>query len=167
MSKKLQNLEEKYEEIMKLYDIADELANTIENRAVQDPQAQLKLVEPLIEQVGSAADELTDEFINLAEGKKKLATRNKVEGALRKIYSALEEYTRKVHGNAQVTGRKIKNVADSIVEKLKAEVENLIVIFLDFVEISLERIMHKKDVEELKRRRTEVTFQLHQMTQQH
>lgn len=167
MSKQKQSLEEKYEEIMKLYDFADALADTVESRFVTNQEAQLKLVEPLIEQVGSAADELTTEFINLAEGKKKLATRNKVEGALRKIYIALEEYTRQVHGAAQVTGRKIKNVADSIVEKLRAEVENLVLIFLDLVEISIERIMHKKDVEELKRRRTDVTFQLHQMAQQH
>lgn len=167
MSKQLQSLEQKYEEIMKLYDIADELADTVESRSIESPQSQLKLVEPLIEQIGNAADELTDAFISLAEGKKQLSTRNRVEGALRKIYSALEQYTRKVHGTSRVTGRKIKNVADSIIEKLKDEVENLVVIFLDFVEISLDRIMHKKDVEELKRRRTEVSFQLHQMAQQH
>jgi uncharacterized alkaline shock family protein YloU len=167
MSKQKQSLEEQYEEIMKLYDIADALADTVESRFVTNQEAQLKIVEPLIEQLGNAADELTTEFISLAEGKKKLATRNKVEGALRKIYVALEEYTRQVHGASRVTGRKIKNVADSIVEKLRAEVENLVVIFLDLVEISIERIMHKKDVEELKRRRTDVTFQLHQMAQQH
>ncbi len=166
MKKKPDDLQEKYEELMRLYDLADDLADTVESRFVQNPESQLKLVEPLIEQIGAAADELTDEFIALAEGKKKLSTKNRIEGALRKVYMAIEEYTRQVHGSAKVTGRKVNNIADTVVEKLRTELENIIVIFLDFVEISLDRIMHKKDVEELKRRRTEVTFQLHQMAQQ-
>ena len=166
MEKNLQQLEEQYDVIMRLYDLADELADTVTSRFVENPQSQMKIVEPLINQLGSSADELTEEFINLAEGKMKRSTRNRVEAALRKIYNALDEYTQRVHGNLQEASGTIKNIADSIVEKIKLEVENLVVIFLDFVQISLDRLMHKKEIEELKRRRTEVAFQLHQMAQQ-
>jgi hypothetical protein len=166
MSNNICHLEEKYDEIMKLYDLADELAATVDSNVVENPEAQLKLVEPIIEQLGGSADELTEEFINAAEGKIKRTTRNRVEASLRKIYNALDEYTMKAHGNAKLASARINNIADSIITKIKEELEKIVIIFLDFMQLSLDRVMHKNEYEELKRRHTEIAFQLHHMSQQ-
>lgn len=166
MAQDIRQLEEKYDQIMRLYDLADELAATVDSNFVDNPEAQLKLVEPVIEQLGASADELTEEFINVAEGKTKRTTRNRVEASLRKIYNVLDEYTRRVHGNARIASAKLGNIADTIVAKIKEELEKIIIIFLDFMQLSLDRVMHKNEYEEMKRRHTEVAFQLHQMSQQ-
>ncbi len=167
MSAKHLSLEEKYEELMKLYDLADELAATVDSKFVENPEQQLKLVEPLIEQVGSSADDLTEEFINIAEGKIKRTTRSRIETAMRKVYNSLDEYAKTLQGGVYRVSGKIGNIADSIVAKIKEEMEQIIIIFLDFIQISLDRVMHKNEIEELKRRHTDIAFQLHQMSQQH
>lgn len=166
MAKEIRDLEEKYNEIMSLYDFAGELAATVDDALVENPEAQLTLVEPVIRQLGESADDLTEEFINVAEGKIKRGTRNRVEGALRKLYIAMDEYTVRVHGSAKLKSAKLGNIADAIVAKVKQELEKIIIIFLDFMQLSLDRVMHKIEFEELKRRHTEVIFQLHQMSQQ-
>lgn len=166
MTDKLEELEEKYEVIMGLYDLADELAATVDSRIVEDPQSQFDLVEPLIEQVGISTDELTEEFINLAEGKPAHKSKVRVEKALRRIYAALDSYYLKLNKGTRVVSTAITNIADPIVKKIKEDVERVIVIFLDFVTLSLERVMHKQELEELKLRQTNVAIQLHQMAQQ-
>lgn len=160
-------LEEKYEELMKLYTYADELAATVDSRFVGNPEQQLRLVEPLIEQLGESGDELTEEFINIAEGKVKRSTKGRIETSLRRVYNALDEYASKLRNGVLDSSGSISNIADSIVAKIKEGMERIIIIFLDFIQISLDRIMHKNEIEELKRRHTDIAFTLHQMSQQY
>jgi hypothetical protein len=167
MNAKHLSLEEKYEEIMRLYDLADELLTTVESRFVENQDQQLKLVEPLVEDIGSAADELTEEFINIAEGKIKRSTRSRIETALRKVYMSLDEYARKLHGGVYRVSGKAGNIADAVIAKIKEEMDRIIIIFLDFIQISLDRVMHRNEIEELKRRHTDIAFQLHNMSQQY
>ena len=166
MAHSIEELEEKYEEIMVLYDLADELATTVDSRIVENPQFQFDLVEPLIEQLGESTDELTEEFIALAEGKQSAKSKGKVEKALRKIYAALDDYNLKINKGVRKLSNKITNIADPIVKKIKEELERVIVIFLDFVTLSLDTVMQKQELEELKLRQTAVAFQLHEMSRQ-
>src|SRR5688572_4823949 len=81
-----QDLQEKYYDITELYDLSQELLDTVESEFVKQPKEQFALIEPLAEEVGDAADILTEEFIAFAEGKKKMRNKNRIEGALRKVY---------------------------------------------------------------------------------
>lgn len=166
MAQDLEVLEEKYEEIMTLYDLADELAATVDVKLVEKPEKQFKLVEPLIEQLGDSADVLTEEFINLAEGQSPQMSKNNIESALRKVYAAIDDYFKLAKTGAKRAGSKIANIADTVVYKIKEELERVIVIFLDFVRLSLETVMHKKELEELRRKEVFVAFQLHEAAQQ-
>ena len=161
---KMNEMEQKYYEVMELYTLADELALTAESNLVSNPDAQLDLVEPLIDAMGSSADILTEEFIALVDGKanRKTIAKKKIEDALRHIYSALSDYSEQSAKMMQG----ISNVADPIVKRIKRQLEVVIATFIDFVTLSLDRIMQKNDVEELKQRQEKVALMLHSMGQQ-
>ena len=59
----MEELEVKYNEVTSLYDYAEELVATVESQFVQDPNGQLDIVEPLINEIGDATDVLAEEFI--------------------------------------------------------------------------------------------------------
>lgn len=167
MSDKLKEYSQQYEDIMALYDYADELAETIESEFAESASAQLSLVEPLILQLEESADVLTDEFIQFAKGTAKRTSRGKIEKALRKIYTAMDEYTLKLHGSLKKTSKAITNVADAIILKVKEKVEDVIIAFLHFTQLSLDRVMQKHELEEIKRNQQHVFFQLHNQAQKH
>jgi len=152
MDTKKEALEKQYREIASLYDMAEELAGTVESEFTKDPETQLALIEPLIAQVADSADVLTQEFITVIE-KPVLAksAKNRVEGALRKIFMALEEYRKQLGLRSKQTAEGLLNIADPIVEKIRKQAEKIILIFMQLMAISLDRIMHKFEIEEFKR----------------
>lgn len=162
--KEMSELEAQYYEVMDLYVLADELVTTVQSNLVTDPDAQLDLIEPLVEAIGASADVLSEEFIGLIEGKanRKTIAKKKIEDALRQVYVAISEYSAKstemMHG--------VANVADPIVKRIKRQLEVVIAAFIDFVSLSLDRIMQKHDVEELKMRQEKIALMLHSVAQQ-
>lgn len=157
------DLELKYHDITELYNLAEELVETVQSEFVRDPEAQLKLVEPLIEAVGDSADILTEEFIAVAGRDKKVnaGRKNKVEGALRRIYVAIDDYTARAKASGKKVSKNLMNIADPIVERIKRQVEVIVSHFIDFVDISLDRIMQKLHLEELKKRQEKIASMLH------
>lgn len=157
MDKKMNEWENKHRDIVELYNLADELLETVEASA--DPEAQLDLIAPLIEALGDSSDILSDEYIGLCEGKpaRKQAAKSKIEGALRRVYVAMHEFS----GHA----RDAKNAAHGVVRKIKRQLEQVIANFVEFITLSLDRIMQKNDVEELKKRQASIALMLHQMGQ--
>ena len=145
-------LEKHYREISSLYDMAEELASTVESEFTKDPEAQLALVEPLISQVADSADVLAEEFINILEKPSLVkSAKGRVEGALRKLFMAFEDYRNKVNGRGQKTLSGLANIADPVVTKVRRQAERIILIFMSLMEISLDRIMHKSELDEFKR----------------
>jgi len=145
-------LEKQYRQITALYDMAEELASTVESGFVQDTDAQIAIVEPLVHQVADSADILSEEFVTLFEvpaGKK--TAKGRIEGALRKVFTALEEYRNRVGLRSKKTVVALANIADPIVEKIRKQVEKITVIFMQLVNLSLDRIMHKYEAEEFRR----------------
>jgi hypothetical protein len=160
----MSEMEQKYYEVMDLYSLADELVSTVESNLVTNPEAQFALVEPLVEVLGTSADVLTEEFIGLCEGKanRKTIAKKKIEDALRQVYVAISEYSAK---SAEVM-QGVSNVADPIVKRIKRQLEVVIAAFIDFVSLSLDRVMQKHDVEELKLRQEKIAIMLHSVSQQ-
>ena len=157
-------LQKQYRDITTLYDLAEELASTVESDFVPDPESQLALVEPLISQVADSTDILAEEFIRVLEnpGHKKSA-KTRVESALRKIFMALEEYRTRLGVRSKKALAALANIADPIIDKIRKQAEKIIIIFLQLMGLSLERIMHKYEIEEFKRANTKVTEILTQL----
>ena len=145
--------EQKYHDITELYSLADELLETVETSA--NPEMQLGLVEKLVEAIGESTDVLTDEYIALCEDKPaaKKSAKSKVEGSLRKIYMAI--------GDFNTRARDARNAAHVVVKKLKRQLEQVIENFVEMVQLSLDRIMQKHDVEELKTRHANIALMLY------
>ncbi len=157
MTQDISLLELHYHQITELYDLADDLVDTVDKSKRQDPESQLRIVQPLIEQVSDSADILCEEFIEVAGKENKAPSRkNRIEGALRKIYMALDNYTQATIDFTVDSATNLRNVADPIVEKIKRQVENIISIMVDFIDISLDRIMQKQHIEELKKRQEKI-----------
>ncbi len=157
------DLELKYHDITELYNLADELIETVESEYVRDPQEQLALVESLIESVGDSADMLTEDFLAIAGKDKKANARRKsrIEGALRKLYMAMDDYHARVTESGTKLSTSLINIADPIVERIKRQVEVIVSHFIDFVDISLDRIMQKTHLEELKQRQEKIASMLY------
>jgi len=149
--KKLTEWEEKYYDVTELYVLADDLLKTVEQ--AEDAQGQLDLVEPLIELVGESADVLSEAYISLCEGKNKTQAKSRIEGVLRKAYAGLNAFSARV--------RDQKNAALAVVKKIKRQLEQVIVNFMEFTVLSLDRIMQKQDVEEIKQRHAHLSAMLH------
>jgi hypothetical protein len=147
--------EQKYYDIVELFALNDELLSTVEQ--AENPEAQLALIEPLAEVLGESAELLTEEYVALCDGApaRKQSAKSRIEGALRKMYVAMHEFEKRVTDT--------KNVALMVVKKIKRQLEVVVSNFLDFMVLSLDRVMQKHDVEELKQRHANISLMLHQM----
>jgi hypothetical protein len=145
--------EQKYHDITELYNLADEMLMTVQGAA--DPEAQLALVEAMVETIGESADVLTDEYVALCDGKpeRQKMAKTKVEGALRKVYVAMTDLT------TRITDR--RNAALLVIKKLKRQLEQVIQNFVEMVALSLDRIMQQHDVAELKARHANIALMLY------
>jgi hypothetical protein len=166
--KPISELEQKYNDVVALYDLAEELAATVDTKLTKDNAAQMGLVDPLIEAIAYSADVLSEEFIALCEGKaaKKAAAKSRIETAMRKIYVAMHEYSARATKVTQNAVGGFRNLADPVVEKIKRQMETIVANFLDFLTLSLDRIMQKHDIDELKQRHERVALMLHTMSVQ-
>jgi len=158
----IEELETHYNDIAALYDLSEELLSTAESPLVKDPEAQLKLLEPLIHEIGEATDVLAEEFTHLAEQSKnrilKRGSKPHVETALRRIFSALNEY----QSRAKKAGKKAFNIADAVVQKIQRQAERVVEIFLEFIHVSLSNILNKVELEALRVRNANIALFMHQ-----
>lgn len=161
-----EDFEAKYLEITSLYDMAEELVNTVESRLVSDSNGQLDIVEPLINEIGDATDVLTQEFIYIAESKKNKSTmkasKTNIESALRKLFAAINDYQGRVKDISKKAHGAIMNIADPVVQKIQRQVEMVMVVFLEFLQISLQSIMGKAELEALKVRDSRIALMMHE-----
>lgn len=166
----VEELESRYNEVTILYDLAGELVETVESDFVNTPESQWAIVEPLINEIGDATDVLTEEFIHVAEGVKRgaqgKASKSRIEGALRRMYAALNDYRERVRNVTKQAYNALENIADPIVAKIQRQVERVIVIFLEFLQLSLSSIMNQAELSQLKAREARVALMMHQMAQQ-
>lgn len=146
------DLETQYRQITDLYDMAEELAATVDSEFVKDKEAQIQLIEPLIAQTAETADVLSEEYVSLFEvPSRKSSAKGKVESTLRKLFLAFEEYRKSLGLRSKSVTAALLNIADPVVEKLRKHVEKITLMFMQLMDLSLERIMHKYEVDEFRR----------------
>lgn len=151
---------ERYQDITALYDYADELVATVESGEVKDQKLQMELVESLVNEVADATDILAEEFILVAESAKPRATpkfsKKRIEGALRRVFVAIHSYYETMGG--------INNIANKIVEKMQSQLDKIMVIFLELVNISIQSIMGRAEMEAMRMRNTRISIMMHQLS---
>lgn len=169
-TKQAQNLEESYYQITTIYDMADTLITDVVNTPKDQQEAHFRLVNPLVERLEASADILTEEFINIAEGKDNIPAApadSRVETALRKIYAAMDDFQKRasILGN-QSTDALLAKV-QPMVDGIKQHVEKVIGIFVDFLNLALDRIMQKADLESLRQRNEKIAAIMHNLSMAH
>jgi len=164
------DMKAKYDDVTRLYDYAEELVSTVESEFVKDPAGQLDLVEPLINEISEATDVLSEELIFIAEGKKYKASgksnKTRVEGAFRRIFAAINDYEERVTAMGKKAHGALRNIADPIVKKIQRHVEEIVVVFLEFIQFSLHSVMGKMELEALRVRDTRIAMLMHQQAMQ-
>ena len=94
---KKDDLEKQYKQITELYDLAEELASTVESKFFSNQEEQITLIEPLISQVAETADLLSEEYVSLFEVPlRKKSAKTRVESILRKLYDNLVTSRRRI-----------------------------------------------------------------------
>lgn len=159
-----QNLEESYYQVTAFYDLADELIAGVMNSPKELQEAHFRLVNPLVVQLEESADILTEEFISIAEGKEANAgvRRGRIETAFRKAYAAMDEYTKRAAAMKEAIAA-FSNKLEPVVEGIKRHIEKVIGIFVGFIDIALDRIMQKNELENLRKRDEKIAAMLHDL----
>jgi hypothetical protein len=157
-------LEKSYYEVTTLYELADNLIADVMNSPEELQEAHFQLINPLVEQLEASTDILTEEFINIADGKDSgpgSASRSRVETAFRKIYAAMDDYGKRASAVHQQAMLSIKEKAQSAVSRLKLHVEKVLGTFLGLLDLSLDRVMQKNELEQLRKRDEKIASILH------
>lgn len=158
----------KYQDITALYDHADELINSVQDSTIKSNQNQLDKVELLVNEVADATDILAEEFILVAESQKPRGTskfsKKRIEGAIRCIFVAINSYNEKDNQIFNNSIIKISSITDKIVEKIQTQLDKIIVIFLELVNISLQSILSKVEMDALRVRNTHISVMMHQLS---
>ena len=144
--------EQKHEDIVELFALNEALIDTVQEAV--DQEAQLELLASLIEAIGESADLLSEEYIGLCSGATavRATAKTKVEGSLRKVYMAMNAFNQRA--------KDARNAAHIIVKKVKRQLEQVIANFVEFVTLSLDRIMQKQDIDELNEHHASIALML-------
>jgi len=84
--------EETYNKIIGFYDLAEDLIDTVEDKATVDPISQLEFIEPIVNQIEEATDELATQYRDFIRTGKTpgFLVRRKIAKSLKAIYTALD-----------------------------------------------------------------------------
>lgn len=162
-SAQAKKLEESYNQVIAMYDMADELVSTVTKSPRELQEAHFRLVNPLVLQLEESADVLTEEFICLAEGKDAPGNhRSRIETAFRKVYAAMDDYQKRA---GQMMQAAVTQTVSPVLDGIKRHMEKVIAVFFGYIELTLDRIMQKSDLEQLKKNEEKVAEILHDMSQ--
>lgn len=165
MAEQLQsnNPEEQYQDIVRIYDHAEQLLTSVYASPEELQEAHFELVNPLSLQLEETADLLVDNFIDVMQnGKDPAALKKETETSFRKYFQAMQKVQKLLH--AAVSD--IANNVMPILYALKDHMEKVMVIFFNLMKIGLDRIMPQTELDRFKNRQPEIALQLHQLSMQ-
>lgn len=113
--------------IEELYDIADNLMLTLEDARATQQETQIEIIEPLVEEVVAAADELSQQFCEYAESKNKEEAKSKFKfkPVFARIFKAVDECLGKINLTSAEVAENITTVVMPAVDKLLNHSEKL------------------------------------------
>ncbi len=90
--------EKVYEDILKLYDLAEDLVKAVLDKKVADQKLALSLVENVTDQLVESTEVLTEHYILHVESGNELGPnqKEKTENAIRKVFLALMDFGKRV-----------------------------------------------------------------------
>lgn len=166
----LEKLEESYQQVTAFYDLADKLIQSVLSSPEDQQEAHFKLVNPIVEQLEESADILTEEFIHIAKGQEAAqgsARRARIETAFRKAYMAMDDYNKQVNAmRQQALFKKMSDSVQPMVDGIKQQIERVISIFVGFIDLALDRIMQKNELDYLRKHDEKIANMLHNMALQ-
>ena len=117
---KNKELKETYDAILKLYDCAEDIVSAIEAVGGNEMEAALAVAEPVIEQLESTAEILSETFIIYGETGQKMDvhSKNRAESSIRKLYVALGVFCESV-------GEALLGVSAEIVGDIRSQIIEL------------------------------------------
>lgn len=151
-------LKRDYAHLTGLYDQADTLLGALPTVAESLQADYFQSISPLAAELESAGDTLTAAFISCAEGKGK-SQRKTVETTFRKLFAALEVFRQQTKAASSVLGEQLQAHALRVEEALGKAVT----VFVQFVELALDRIMQKADLDALRKREPKIAQLLQQL----
>lgn len=87
-----------YDKIASLYDHAENILKTAYHDSIEDHEAFLAEIEPLVQQIEESANQIAEDFSNIIESGERPsnAVKIRVNSALRKILLQIEEFRAKL-----------------------------------------------------------------------
>lgn len=162
----LENLEASYRQITAIYDLADRIIASVKKSGNQAQEEHFSIVNPLVDQLEESADILTEEFIGISEQQEKSLpqkrARGRVETALRKAFNMLDTTAKRL----QDARGSVQQAVEPLIEEARGQMEKVVVIFVNMVDLALDRILKKADLERMKKENEKIAEILHQTAQQ-
>jgi methyl-accepting chemotaxis protein len=139
--------EEAYQDILVIYDIAEELSQTLHDARATHQADQVELVEPLVNDLLDAADDLSQQFCEFAGAadKKQAAKQFSMRDAFKKIFRSVNNAMESIQEIGGEVAENITTVMLPTLEKLVRHTERLFSRLVVLVE-------HSKDIVQRKRR---------------
>jgi|GEM_PF-984876 len=161
----LEEKKEQYDTITVLYDVVDELTDGLEGLPLNVQGAVLDSAEPFLGELTNSTEVLADEYITISkEPASKKSSKGKIEKALRKIFMALEAFQQQMMELGNGVLSLLSTTIDPVLVKLKKQTEKILLIFMQMLEISLDRIIRKHEVDEFRRNNREFINNLPQVS---
>ncbi len=86
---KKSELEEIHNEIMDIYDLAEDVLKAVERKDAEDPELEVEIAEPLIKQIEESTDIVSEKYLDYVESglNVKPSDAAEVEAAMRKVFT--------------------------------------------------------------------------------
>lgn len=133
--------------IEKLYDLADQLMMTLEDARAMHQDAQIDIIEPLVEEVVSAADQLSEQFCEYADSKDKKEAAGKFgfRPVFVRIFKAVDECLNKVNQTSAEVAENITTVIMPTVDGLLKHTEKLFGRLIHIVERTRDAVKKREE----------------------
>jgi hypothetical protein len=139
--------DEAYQEILVIYDIAEELADTPNHPLARFQDEQVAIIEPLVDEVLDAADELSQGFCEFVQqsDKAKAASTFNMRGAFKRMFKAVNHTITQIQ---EAGGEIAENLTATVVptlEKLVRHTEKVFSRLVVLVSVTKETLTKKRE----------------------
>lgn len=139
--------DEAYQEILVIYDIAEELADTPNHPLARFQDEQVAVVEPLVDEVLDAADDLSQGFCEFVQqpDKGKAANAFNMRGAFQRMFKAVNRTISQIQEVGGEVGENLTATVVPSLEKLVRHTEKVFSRLVVLVSVTKETLTKKRE----------------------